>query len=229
MTGRLNLTRGAWHWLFCLVFGCWTQTHANLRVLFGITCLDENLCQYCDLYRYTLLHTVSCKDFPWLHLHIPIFVSRTLGNIYSSWKLLKTPRSLGERIIYVINCSTWPRISPYTPSLSFSSASMFIFFYHGLSLIGKQWLWRNCLLVGRGIFINSQEKICLYMSWLSAIGLDTIMKRKWRVLAVLDKQYNYWKEKALTMWKIYLKKKIQKAREFFPNRKAVHFWIILVS
>ena len=81
MTGRLNLTRGAWHWLLCLVFGCWTQTHANLRVLFGITCLDENLCQYCDLYRYTLLHTVSCKDFPWLHLHIPIFVSRTRGNI----------------------------------------------------------------------------------------------------------------------------------------------------
>ena len=58
------------------------QAHSSLRVLFGIRFLDENLCQYCNLYGYTLLHTVSRKDFPLLHLHIPIFVSRTPKNIY---------------------------------------------------------------------------------------------------------------------------------------------------
>ena len=32
-----------------------------------------------------------------------------------------------------------------------------------------QWLWQNCLWVGRGISINSQEKNCLQLFWLSGL------------------------------------------------------------
>ena len=84
-------------------------------------------------------------------------------------------------------------------------------------------MWQNCLLVGRGIFINSQEKniSVLVLTVCNRAGQYNL-KKKGRVLAILAKQYNYWEEKALAMWKRY-NKKYKKITDFFPNRKAVHF------